>query len=72
MKRLVTLTMSIDIDGDDYHIRDSLQTHGNSFAEVYRGMCMIRDEVQRQINERKKCPFNPKNVREHGEPKFDG
>lgn len=33
---------------------------GSTFAEVYRGMHLIRDEVDRIIRERRACPFNPK------------
>lgn len=62
---LVTFTVRIDRNGD---VTNDTQTHGNSFAEVYRGFHAIRDEVDRQINERRNCPFNPR----HGEePKFD-
>ena len=71
MKTLVTMTMSVEVDGDDYHVHDSTQTHGNSWADVYRGMVMLRDELNRQLDSRRDCPFNPKSVREHGEPKFE-
>lgn len=54
---LVTITISIDRDGSVF---DDTQTHGNSFAEVYRGMVAIRAEIDRQIAERRACPFNPK------------
>jgi hypothetical protein len=33
---------------------------GSSFADVYRGMHLIRDEVDRIIRDRRLCPFNPK------------
>jgi len=56
-KRLVTITMSVDEDGNIY---DDTQTHGNSFAEVYRGFRCIREELDRQIAGRRQCPFNPK------------
>jgi len=71
MKTLITMTLSVAVDGDDYHVSDSTQTHGNTFAEVYRGMTMIRDEVQRQIDDRRMCPFNPANVRLNGELAFE-
>ena len=70
MKTLVTMTISAAVDGEDYHLTDSTQTHGNSWAEVYRGLLMIRDEVQRQIDSRRDCPFNPKTVKQHGDPEF--
>ena len=54
---LVTITLSIDRNGDVY---DDTQTHGNSFADVYRGFIAIKAEVDRQIGERRNCPFNPK------------
>lgn len=59
--RLITITIGIDREGNVY---DDVQTHDNSFADVYRGMCAVRDEVERQIRERRNCPFNPK----HGQP----
>lgn len=55
---LVTWTVGIDRAGNVY---DDTQTHGNSFADVYRGFHQIRAEVERQIAERRNCPFNPKN-----------
>jgi hypothetical protein len=70
MRTLVTMTLSVAVDGDDYHVSDSTQTHGNSWADVYRGLTMIRDEVQRQIDSRRDCPFNPARVRRAGEPVF--
>lgn len=70
MKTLVTMTLSVAVDGDDFHVSDSTQTHGNSWGEVYRGMMMIRDEVQRQIASGKQCPFNPANVKKNGLPQF--
>lgn len=54
---LVTYTISIDRDGN---IHNDTQTHGNSFADVYRGFAAIKEEVDRQIVERRNCPFNPK------------
>lgn len=57
-KFLVTWTVSIDRDGNVY---DDTQVHGNSFADVYRGFVAIRDEANRQIAERRACPFNPIN-----------
>lgn len=64
------MTISVAVDGDDFHVSDSTQTHGNSWADVYRGMTMLRDELNRQIGDAKLCPYNPKNVRANGEPDF--
>lgn len=54
---LVTYTISIDRNGDVFN---DTQTHGNTFGEVYRGFVGIKAEVDRQIEERRACPFNPK------------
>lgn len=35
---------------------------GGTFAEVYKAFHAIRAEVDRQIRERRQCPFNPKTV----------
>jgi hypothetical protein len=57
---VVTYTISIDRDGNIYN---DTQTHGSSFAEVYRAFQAIKTEVDRQIAERRNCPFNPINER---------
>ena len=54
---IVTYTISIDERGNIYN---DVNTHGNSFATVYWGFCAIKEEVDRQIAERRVCPFNPK------------
>lgn len=54
---LVTYTISIARNGD---VTNDVQSHGNTFAEVYRGFVAIKAEVDRQIEERRECPFNPK------------
>lgn len=54
---IVTYTISIDKDGNVYN---DTQTHGNSFADVYRAFVAIKAEVDRQIAERRVCPYNPK------------
>lgn len=71
MRTLVTMTMYVEVDGDDYHVHDDTQTHGNDWADVYKGIVMLRDELNRQLTDKKLCPFNPMNVRRDGEPKFD-
>lgn len=47
MKTLLTVTFAVEVEGDDYHIHEDTQTHGNTWGEVYRGMLMIRDELNR-------------------------
>jgi hypothetical protein len=71
MKKLVTITLSVEVDGEDFHVHDDTQTHGNAWADVYRGMLILRDELQRQIDERAGCPYHPKNIKANGEPNFD-
>ena len=34
--------------------------HGATFAEAYRHLLAVRDEVDRQIRDRRACPFNPR------------
>lgn len=57
---IVTYTISVDREGNIYN---DTQTHGSSFAEVYKAFQAIKAEVDRQIAERRNCPFNPNNVR---------
>lgn len=71
MKTLITINMHVTQDGDDYHVHDDTQTHGNTWAEVYKGMIMLRDELNRQIADRKLCPFNPAVIKRDGQPEFD-
>lgn len=54
---VVTYTISIDREGN---VHNDTQTHGSSFAAVYRAFQSIKVEVDRQIAERRNCPFNPK------------
>lgn len=60
MKTLITMTLSASVDGDDFIVSDDTQTHGNTWAEVYRGMVMLRDELDRQLADGRLCPFHPK------------
>jgi hypothetical protein len=62
---IVTFTISIARNGD---VHNDTQTHGSSFGEVYRAFHAIKAEVDRQIAERRNCPFNPMHG---GEPAFD-
>jgi hypothetical protein len=54
---LVEYHITIARNGD---VTNDTLCHGNSFAEVYRGMHLVRDEVDRIIRDRRACPFNPK------------
>lgn len=58
--RLVTISISIGRDGDVF---EDMQCHGNSWGDVYRGIHLVRDEVDRLIRERRGCPFNPKSIK---------
>lgn len=51
-------TIKIDRQGN---ITNDVVTNGNSFAEVYRAFHAVKAEVERQIRERRECPFNPIN-----------
>jgi hypothetical protein len=53
---VVTFLICVDKEGN---IHNDIQTHGHTFAEVYRAFHAIKAEVDRQINERRNCPFNP-------------
>lgn len=55
--QLLTIEMSIDRDG---HIHSRTQTHESTFAEAYRSLIKLREELDRQIAQKKKCPANPK------------
>lgn len=63
---VVTFTVSIARNGD---VTNDTQTYGSTFAEVYRAFHAIKAEIERQIAERRACPYNPA----HGasEPVFD-
>jgi hypothetical protein len=52
---LCTVTATADPDGTT-HTR--VQTHGNSFDDALRALTAIRDELQRQIDARERCPAN--------------
>lgn len=53
---IVEYTIKIARNGD---VTNDVATNGSTFAEVYRAFHAIRDEVDRQIKERRNCPFNP-------------
>ena len=59
-KRLVTMELSVDEDGN---IWQDTQTHGNTFAEVYRGTVLLKRELERVIAERRSCPHFPGRAR---------
>lgn len=54
---IVTYTISIDRAGNIYN---DTQPFNSTFAEVYKAFIAIKAEVDRQIEERRNCPFNPK------------
>ena len=56
VRMIVTYLISIDEDGN---VHNDTQTHGSTFAEVYKAFHSIKKEVDRQIEERRNCPFNP-------------
>lgn len=56
-ERLITMTIAIDRGGNVYQ---DTQTHGNTWAEVYRGTHGIKSEIHRLIAEQRACPFHPK------------
>jgi hypothetical protein len=55
---VVEYTIKIDRAGN---VHNDVATNGNSFADVYRAFHAIRAEVDRQIAERRVCPYNPVN-----------
>jgi len=72
MKTLIAMNLRVETDGVDWHVHDD--THipeGITWAESYKGMIALRDELNRQIDDRKLCPFNPANIRVDGSPKFE-
>lgn len=54
---IVSVSFSVAFDGA---ITSDVQTHGNSYAEVARGLAAIRAELDRVFREQSKCPFHPK------------
>jgi hypothetical protein len=44
----------------DGSVVNNTACHGSTFAEAYAGLMAVRDEVDRQIADRRSCPFNPK------------
>lgn len=55
---VLTITFRVDREGN---IANDTQTHGKTFAEVYRGFHAVRQEIDRQIADRRQCPYNPIN-----------
>jgi hypothetical protein len=53
---VVEYTIKIDREGN---ITNDVVTHGNSFADVYAAFHVIKNELDRQIRERRVCPYNP-------------
>lgn len=59
---VLTITFRVDRDGN---IANDTQTHDKTFAEVYRGFHAVHQEIERQIAERRVCPYNPINKDEN-------
>ena len=55
---VLTFKVTIARNGN---VTNDVLTHGCTFAEVYWGMHEVKRVVQRQIDERRMCPYNPKN-----------
>jgi hypothetical protein len=53
---IVEYSIKIDTQGNIYN---DVVTNKHSFAEVYAGFHVILQEVKRQIDERRNCPYNP-------------
>lgn len=53
---IVTYEISIGRDGT---VHNDTRPYDSSFADVYRAFHAIKKEVDRQIAERRNCPFNP-------------
>jgi hypothetical protein len=53
---ILEYTIKIAKNGD---VENDVVTHGNPFAVIYRAFHDIKREVDRQIAERRNCPFNP-------------
>jgi hypothetical protein len=53
---ILEYTIKIARNGD---VTNDTVTHGNSYAVIYRAFHAIKAEVDRQIAERRECPFNP-------------
>lgn len=66
----ISMSFEVSVDGDDYHITNSTRCGDATWAEVYRGMLAIREEIDRQIAARRECPFNPKTIKNEGAPTF--
>lgn len=57
LDKLVTMVITIDRQNN---AESDVQTHDNSFAEVYAGLMEVRREIERVMDERHKCPHFPK------------
>jgi hypothetical protein len=70
MVRHLTIEFAIDWDGAGWHVRNSTQTHGLPWGDSYKAILMVRDDLQRQIDERFNCPFHPKALKQQGLPEW--
>jgi len=55
------MTISVKRDGN---VSSDIQTHDNSYSDVAIGLAAIRDEINRVFQERKQCPYYPRNHEE--------
>jgi hypothetical protein len=59
--RLVTITIGIDRNGD---VHEDTQCHGNSWADVYKGIHEVKARINELIDNRRECPFIPPKVQQ--------
>jgi hypothetical protein len=55
-RRILRFTITIDADGN---VTNDTETGKSTFSEVYGAFRQIKAEVERQIADRRDCPFNP-------------
>lgn len=55
---VLTITFRVNRNGD---IANDTLTHDKSFGEMYRAFHHVKKELERQIAERRNCPYNPIN-----------
>lgn len=65
----VEYTVTQNSEGD-LHLHTRVRTFQNDWRGGYRGLLMIKAEVDRQIAERYNCPFHPTRVKREGLPEW--
>lgn len=60
MKDNSIINVSIEVEDDNTSHTNISCGNNRSFGEVLKGLELCRDELQRQIDERKKCPMYKK------------